>query len=195
MALLINGVVYERPLIVFAMEAEAGEEFTDYNLLFTGIGKLNAVYHLGKKLAQETPDLIVNLGTAGSSKFSRGSIVNPTAFVQRDMDVTGLGVERYRTPFEVEPAILPYGLRTNNLEEAICGSGDSFETAHASDLYDVVDMEAFPLALISKKEAVDFLCLKYISDGAGEEAALEWKDELKLAAKRLRETLRLFELN
>ncbi len=194
MALLINGVVYHRPLLVFALKEEAQDQFEDFELLFTGVGKINASYHLSKRLALDRPDLVLNLGTAGSSKFETGAVVNATAFVQRDMDVTGLGVPPYVTPFESEGELLTYGLSISELESCVCGSGDNFETAHTSQLFDTVDMEAYALALISRKEKIPFLCLKFISDGANDKAATDWKEALRLAAKSLSNILNQWKL-
>ncbi len=164
----------ENVLFVFALEMEAGEVFQGQNVLFTGIGKVNAAYELTKAIHQKKPDLIVNLGSAGSSQFSKGDVVCCTQFVQRDMDVRGLGYELYETPFSGVPSILQYGLPMENLPAGICGTGDNFEMRHNETKYDVVDMEAYALATIAMKEKIPFLCLKYISDGADDNAADDW---------------------
>jgi adenosylhomocysteine nucleosidase len=69
------------------------------------------------------------------------------------------------------------------LKEGICGSGDSFEMNHSETDYNIVDMEAYPLALIAQKENIPFLCLKYISDDAGSDAADDWSVQVHLAAE------------
>jgi adenosylhomocysteine nucleosidase len=38
------------------------------------------------------------------------------------------------------------------LKEGICGSGDSFEMNHSETDYNIVDMEAYPLAHCSKRK-------------------------------------------
>lgn len=164
----------ENILFVFALEMEAGEVFNNQNSLFTGIGKVNASYELTKAIHQKRPDLIVNLGTAGSSHFSKGDVVCCTQFVQRDMDVRGLGFELYKTPFSNIPLVLDYGLPMQNFPEGICGTGDNFEMEHNTTQYNVVDMEAYALATVAQKENIPFLCLKYISDGADDGAAEDW---------------------
>jgi len=164
----------ENILFVFALEMEAGEVFNNQNSLFTGIGKVNASYELTKTIHQKKPDLIVNLGTAGSSHFSKGDVVCCTQFVQRDMDVRGLGFELYKTPFSNIPLVLDYGLPMQNFPEGICGTGDNFEMEHNTTQYNVVDMEAYALATVAQKENIPFLCLKYISDGADDGAAEDW---------------------
>lgn len=195
MAIRIDGITYHRPLIVFAMEAEAGQEFKEFETLFTGVGKVNAAYHLTKRLMSEPkPDLIVNLGTAGSSFFNRGAIVVSEAFVQRDMDVSGLGLPKYKTPFIEEPEVLAYGLVPNGFEKGICGSGDNFGTTMTKDIFNLIDMEAYAFAFLCKREELPFLCVKYVSDGADESAAAEWSTQLKVAATELRNAVKKLEV-
>lgn len=181
----------ENVLFVFALEMEAGEIFHHHNKLFTGIGKLNASYELTKAIHQKKPELIVNLGSAGSSQFSKGDVVCCTQFVQRDMDVRGLGYELYETPFSGVPTVLQYGLPMESLPAGICGTGDSFEMGHSETKYDVVDMEAYALATIAMKEKIPFLCLKYISDGADDNAADDWTVLVHKAAVAFGEILQI----
>lgn len=177
------------PLYVFALESEAAQEFAHVKHAFVGIGKVNATYHLLKHIAANKPSIIVNLGTAGSSKHTGGEVVCCTKFVQRDMDVTALGFEKYQTPFSSQPIVLEYGFTVPGLSEETCGTGDSFEMAHATSAYDVIDMEAFALAWVAKQEDIPFLCLKYISDGANGEAATDWQVAVHLAAVALKKAL------
>jgi adenosylhomocysteine nucleosidase len=181
----------EKVLFVFALEMEAAEVFDGHNKLLTGIGKMNAAYELTKAIHQKKPDLIVNLGSAGSSHFSKGDVICCTQFVQRDMDVRGLGYELYETPFSGIPSILKYGLSMEGLSYGICGTGDNFEMGHSVTDYNVVDMEAYALATIAMKENIPFLCLKYISDGADDNAAEDWTDLVHNAAIAFGEILKL----
>lgn len=178
-------------LFVFALEMEAAEVFNQHKSLFTGIGKVNASYQLTKAIHLNKPDLIVNLGSAGSSSFTKGDVICCTQFVQRDMDVRGLGYELYETPFSNVPTVLKYGLSMENLPVGICGTGDNFEMTHSETKYDVVDMEAYALAIIAMKEDIPFLCLKYISDGADDTAAEDWSVLVHKAALAFGEILQI----
>lgn len=173
----------EDTLFVFAMEAEAGTAFEGHNKLVTGLGKVNAAFELARAIHSLRPKLIVNMGSAGSSHFRQGEVVCCTRFVQRDMDVRGLGFALYETPFSGLPPVLEYGLKLEGLSEGVCGTGDSFEMNHAVREYNVVDMEAYALALIAMKEAIPFLCLKYISDGADGSAADDWTIQVHRASE------------
>ncbi|MEO8254988.1 MAG: nucleosidase [Flavobacterium sp.] len=185
------GFSMQNVLFVFALEMEAAEVFNQQNTLFTGIGKVNASYQLTKSIHQNKPDLIVNLGSAGSGFFSKGEVVCCTQFVQRDMDVRGLGYQRYETPFSDNPLVLKYGLQMDALPIGICGTGDNFEMQHTENLYNVVDMESYALATIAKKEGIPFLCLKYISDGADDNAAEDWSVLVHKAAVAFAEVFQL----
>jgi adenosylhomocysteine nucleosidase len=176
-------------LFVFALDSEAGKVFDDKNKLVTGIGKVNAAIELTKEIHLRRPQLIVNLGSAGSQSFQKGEVVCCTKFIQRDMDVRGLGFSLYETPLSGIPPVLEYGHKMKGLHEGICGSGDSFEMNHSETEYTIVDMEAYPLALVAMKENIPFLCLKYISDDAGSDAADDWAVQVHLASEAFKKIL------
>lgn len=165
--------------------------FEERNHLICGIGKVSATYHLLKAIQAERPSLIVNLGSAGSNHFQRGEVVCCTKFIQRDMDAVALGYELYETPLSGLPTILEYGLLMEGLQEGVCGTGDNFEMAHAATGYNVVDMEAYALAVVAMKENIPFLCLKYISDGADGNAAADWTVQVHQAAAAFGKVLKL----
>ncbi|HMR83679.1 MAG TPA: hypothetical protein PKE30_11125 [Niabella sp.] len=181
----------ENVLFSFALASEAAEVFEGYNGLITGIGKVNAAYELTKAVQNKRPSLVVNLGSAGSNYFQRGEVVCCTKFVQRDMDVRGLGYELYETPLSELPTVLEYGLTMEGIREGVCGTGDNFEMGHAVTAYNIVDMEAYALAMITMKENIPFLCLKYISDGADNNAAEDWTVQVHKAAVAYGEILKL----
>ncbi len=103
-------------LIVSALDIETQgqlEDWKPHNLLITGVGKVNATYHLTKRLLVDRSinydariNLVINYGTAGSRKIKKKTLVDCTKFIQRDMDVTGLGFMRGETPFEDNPPII-----------------------------------------------------------------------------------------
>lgn len=183
--MIIDGKSYPLTdsLFLFALESEAGDHFNDHNKLITGIGKVAATYALTKAIHTQKPKLIVNLGSAGSNFFKRGTVVCCTQFIQRDMDVRPLGFELYETPLSGLPPVLKYGLTMDGLPVGICGTGDHFDTNHTTTAYNLVDMEAYALALVAMQENIPFLCLKYISDGADGSAAEDWTVQVHRAAE------------
>jgi adenosylhomocysteine nucleosidase len=177
-------------LVVMALELEDQGRFRQkgVEVLYTGVGKVNAAYRLTRRLAEErargrTP-LVLNLGTAGSRSHATGSLVACRHFAQRDMDVSGLGFPVGRTPFEeAVPDELEFPEVLTGLLHATCGSGDRFE-AHSADLpWGVVDMEAYALAKVCWLEKVPFACAKFVTDGADGTAAGDWQNNLAHAAQ------------
>jgi adenosylhomocysteine nucleosidase len=178
-----------KTLFVFALPSEAAEEFEHVNKVFVGIGKVNAAYELTKAIRRHKPQLIINLGSAGSNLFKKGEVICCTKFIQRDMDVRGLGFKLYETPFSNINPMLSYGIKIKAFPEGICGSGDSFEMNHSVSDYNVIDMEAYPLAYVAMMENIPFLCLKYISDGADGTAADDWAVQVHNAATAFKKIL------
>lgn len=164
-----------------ALKEEGGHHFEDAGIpiSYIGLGKVNATYRLTKAIAQYQPDLVINFGTAGSKKFAKGSMVSVHTFIQRDMDVSPLGFSPGVTPFEDIPSVLVFKPMFPDLPHGSCGTGDSFETDHSHDKGDVVDMEAYALAKVCYLEEVEFACVKYISDGADENATTDWEESIK----------------
>ena len=97
-----------RRLIVMALELEGQGVFESRGIpvLYCGVGKVNATYALTRRLADyrhagHAPPHVLNFGTAGSRSHPTGTVVECRAFVQRDMDVSGLGFPRGVTPTRV----------------------------------------------------------------------------------------------
>jgi adenosylhomocysteine nucleosidase len=175
-------------LIVSALEVETQGQLEDYRVLYTGVGKVNATLELTKVLQKAhlhymppMPKLVINYGTAGSRKIKKKTLVDCTKFVQRDMDVTGLGFMRGQTPFENDiPIILDYDhVEFNPIgRKASCGSGDSFVEDRTNYYGEVVDMEAYALAKVCYHYDIPFISFKYITDGADEQSHEDWEANL-----------------
>jgi adenosylhomocysteine nucleosidase len=127
--------------------------------------------------------MVVNFGTAGSRTFATGSVVACRNFVQRDMDVTGLGFALGETPFEALPATLSFPAVFEGLPEGICGTGDRFETGAAGLACDVIDMEGYALAKVCHLEGAEFGAVKFVTDGADGDAGVDWQANLPRAAR------------
>jgi adenosylhomocysteine nucleosidase len=172
-------------LIVCALEVETQGQLDDYDVLYTGVGKVNATYklttHFGKYGSYIPYSMVINYGTAGSRKIKKKTLVDCTKFVQRDMDVTGLGFMRGETPFEDDvPLMLDFGVtKYNNIKRrATCGSGDNFVEDKTNYYGEVVDMEAYALAKVCHLRDIPFVSFKYITDGADEQAHEDWEANL-----------------
>ena len=178
-------------LIVCALEQETVGQLEDWNILYTGVGKVNATYKLTQKFGKFGSyipyDLIINYGTAGSRRSPIGELVDCTKFIQRDMDVTGLGFMKHQTPYE-NPNNMVIRYRTEPPSPLFnpigknytCGTGDSFvESLEKGDSnIDVFDMEAYALAKVCYHYDIPFISFKYITDNANEYSHKDWEDNL-----------------
>lgn len=178
-----------RLLVVMALPLESQGVFERDNVsvLYTGVGKVNAAYALTRKLAEYRHAAlplprVINFGTAGSQRHKTGALIECHAFVQRDMDVTGLGVPLGVTPFEELPASLEVPALFGDLTPGVCGSGDSFVMTAATLDCDVVDMEGYALAKVCRLERTAFTAVKYVTDGADAAAGTDWQSNLHRAA-------------
>jgi adenosylhomocysteine nucleosidase len=104
--------------------------------------------------------------------------------MQRDMDATAFGYEKGVTPSDTFPLILEHKELLKDLPNGLCGSGDSFvTTAEVDPRLDLVEMEGYALARVCKMENIDFIAIKYITDGLDEAGANDWDKEVKSSAK------------
>jgi adenosylhomocysteine nucleosidase len=189
-------------LIVCALEQEVNGELDDYlpdprQLIYTGVGKVNATGQLTERLHRShlnylplMPRLVINYGTAGSRKLPIGELVDCTKFIQRDMDVTGLGFMKHQTPFEKEvPIILDYDhVQFNPIGKKLrCGTGDNFVDENIDSYSDVYDMEAYALAKVCHVYNVDFISFKYITDNANETSPKDWEDNCSVGITKFKE--------
>ena len=174
-------------LIVCALEQETQGQLEDYRVLYTGVGKVNATFELTKVLQKAhlhymppMPKLVINYGTAGSRKIKKKQLVDCTKFIQRDMDVTGLGFMKGETPFESDPPLIIESTSEFNPigRKASCGSGDSFVEDRTNYYGEVVDMEAYALAKVCYHYNINFISFKYITDGADEQSHEDWEQNL-----------------
>ena len=177
-------------LIVMALPQESRGllERAGAQLLYTGVGKVNAAAALARRLAEmrcadaELP-LVVNLGTAGSRTIPAHTLVACNRFAQRDMDVSGLGFTPGVTPFDATPPVIEFPGLFPHLPQLLCSTADSFATHRHEVAGDLVDMEAFALARVCVAESARFACAKYVTDGADVDSATHWEAALDAAAR------------
>jgi len=177
-------------IVVIALRVESSGVFeaAGVPVLYCGVGKVNAAIALTEELSRyahqgEEMPLVVNFGSAGSRYFPPGTLVACQEFVQRDMDVSGLGFALGVTPYDEAPISLLFDPVFTHLPAAVCGSGDSFATADIEVDCAVIDMEAYALAKVCWHEEARFACVKYVTDGADHTAAEDWQRNVHVAAE------------
>lgn len=175
------------PLYVVALQEEVDTEFIDkFDVLITGVGKVNAAYELTRHLAENKNiyNLVINFGTAGSNYLDPGTFVDCTRFYEKDMDCLPLGFEPFQTPFEKE-IIIDFNLESifNPLNKNLsCYTGDKFVTEDL-DYQGIFDMEAYALAKVCKSFQLPFISFKYISDGANSDSSGDWTENISSGYK------------
>ena len=175
------------PLYVVALKEEVTTEFIDkFDVLITGVGKVNAAYELTRHLAENKNmyNLVINFGTAGSNYLDPGTFVDCTRFYEKDMDCLPLGFEPFQTPFEKE-IIIDFSSESifNPFNKNLsCYTGDKFVTEDL-DYQGIFDMEAYALAKVCKSFQLPFISFKYISDGANSDSAGDWTENISSGYK------------
>ena len=181
------------PLYVVALKDEVSSEFiNEFDVLVTGVGKVNSTYELTKHLTENKSkyNLIINFGTAGSNYLPTGSLVDCTKFFQKDMDCQPLGFEIYQTPFEDDTKLdFSLGSIYNPINRNLtCFTGDKFVTEDL-DYQGIFDMEAYALAKVCKNFQMQFISFKYISDGADNNSADDWNENISSGYKQFYEVV------
>ena len=162
-------------LIVAALTEEF--PFADeFNVLYTGVGKVNATLNLCSFLMRnEQIKTVINVGSAGGINCKKNSIVQCEIFLDGQLDYPGHVEEK---------------LHFSAGQSTIC-TFDNFIKDKPQKTCDYVDMESYALAKVCKKLSVDFLCFKFISDIIGEDAQeSQWVENYKEGKYLLRESVR-----
>ena len=164
-------------LIITALESELKREVlpSGVEIVYSGIGKINAALTSIKAIHQYSPKRILNFGTVGKIKSELHGLLEIGKVIQRDMQAEPLA-PRGSTPFCVRPQEY---LSTGQF---VCGSGDSFVTAHDPWLHslgvDVVDMELFAIAAVAHDHQIPWQSFKYITDDANESSGDDWQSKV-----------------
>ena len=176
-------------VLISALRDETQGLFDDIlPVVYSGVGKVNAALTAAKVIEQYNPKLIINFGTAGSHAVEPHTLVDCNKFIQRDMHVKELGFDFAVTPFEEDvPTVLEFS--SSGGMNMTCGTGDNFVASSDELGCDVVDMEAYAIAKACHLAGVDFMSYKYITDGAGEDAAAQWTENCKKGAAKFLEVL------
>lgn len=156
-------------LIFVALKSELPEGVHGHEVVYTGVGKVNAALAAARAFERVRPGYAVNFGTAGAVTPGLSGLIKCGAAVQRDMDLRPMGLEAGVTFGDPEPALIRWG------DGPVIGTGDSFVTSKPDIACDLVDMEAFALAKAALRYDVPFRALKFISDNADGGAADDWR--------------------
>jgi len=164
-------------------------EGCEIHYIRTGVGKTRSAALLTRDICRQTPDFVLNIGTAGTVAHQVGDVFIPHCFMDRDYEATKLpGLE-----YEMDGDVL---LGNNNQvkdwvqayeKRGICSTGDTFIIEISTFSADVIDMEAFAQAFVCREFNVPFLSVKYVTDIVGQNSVAHWEDKLADARSGLSE--------
>ena len=172
-------------LIVYAVEEERVHVQMPHCKIHycrTGVGKVNAALAAEHAIMSHKPDVVINIGTAGTIHYSIGSIHLCNRFVDRDMEkLKDFGVA-YEEDFGVEVEKSNFFKNWNF--DSICNTGDTFLTS-PDGTGDVFDMESFAVARVCKAHDIPFVGVKCVTDVIGQNSIKHWEDKLAEAQAAL----------
>ena len=161
-------------LVLTALESELDKERAPegFEIIYTGVGKVNAASAATLSLLVLRPTLVINYGTAGKINAKLRGLVEVSHVIQRDMNAEPLS-PRGVTPYSPDHSRLASGQ-----DGIVCGTGDSFVTSvdpwlNANGV-DIVDMELYAIAYVCQRHSIPWRALKFITDDANEAAAEHW---------------------
>lgn len=184
----------QRILFVMATDHEYLEHLrARIQPLITGVGPIEAAIGTTVRLEQlrvanELPDLVVSLGSAGSRRREVGGVYQIETVSWRDMDASPIGIPPGVTPFADHSAIisLPTPLAAVPRASLSTGSDMVVGNRYAAIDADLVDMETFAVLRACQRFDVPMMGLRGVSDGPGElDGVSGWTELLPLLDERL----------
>ncbi len=173
-------------LFVAALEEEAHALSAHVEVCHLGVGKVQAAAALAARLDRDRCDLVVNIGTAGGLQGQPiGEVVEIGTVHQHDFDHAGVSAFVGRA--------LPGGPLTLDGPPGASGrlaTGDRLITSatarqRLAARADVVDMEGYAVAAMTRALGRQVWLAKAVSDGAGEDVAVEWPVALERCSEAL----------
>ena len=170
-------------IVALPMEISIDNWGSRPRVIYSGVGKINTSINLVEAVQIFKPDLVVNLGTAGSMRSEINGVVEVGSVIERDFDAFPI-CNRGLIPFEEGN-----NQHCSGYEGVVCASGDSF--VRESDTYlklmkvDIVDMELIAIARVCNKFNISWRSFKFISDYIGQDIEQQWQDGVTKASEAL----------
>jgi adenosylhomocysteine nucleosidase len=161
-------------VIITALENELDPKRlpSGVQVVYSGIGKINAAIATFKAIQRYSPCEIINFGTVGRINPAVSGLLDIGKVVQRDVFAEPLA-PRGEVPFSARPNAY---LSDGGIH--VCGSGDSFVTESdpwlLAQAIDVVDMELFAISAVAHDAGIPWRSFKYITDDADDSAGSDW---------------------
>lgn len=170
-------------LVVAATRAEAAYVPEGVPLVITGMGKTQAAVETTRALLAygDTTDLtVLNIGTAGALRDGYVGLHRPSVVINHDLSADAIRALGHDPEERLD-------LGTG--DGTALASGDVFVTdpevrARLAQVAELVDMEAYGVALACRRLGVALELVKHVSDNA-DEGALDWPSLVDASAKVL----------
>lgn len=189
-------------LYVMAADAEYGPHLQQlFRPMMTGVGPVEAAVSLTRALSElvldgRKPDLVVCLGSAGSSTLEQAEVYQVASVSYRDMDASAFGFPKGVTPFLDLPPVLPLPTRIPGVKTATLSTGANVVSgaAYRAIEADMVEMETFAALRACMTFDIPLVGLRGISDGKAEVHHIDdWTEYLHIIDERLAEAVRRLE--
>lgn len=171
----MNLLLIMKILIVYAIPQEKIEvNIPNAEVIYveTGMGKVNAAKKTMRAICDYHPDMVINIGSAGTLNHKVGDIFVCNHFIDRDLrKVTLDGVV---SEIEFGNDAINRIFTGRDLMYGTCNTGDSFITQGNDIEGDVIDMESFAEADVCREMGVPFFAVKYVTDVVGQNSSEEW---------------------
>lgn len=168
-----------RALFLMATDNEYGVDLKSTGIVpvIVGVGPIESAINTTKVLSElkhlgQLPDIIINLGSGGSDCLEQGAVVQASSISYRDMDATGFGFDKGKTPFSELPAKLPISIRVPGIDSVevstgakIISNNNGGQNEYNGFQAPVADMEAYAMYSAAAKYNVPFIKIVGISDG------------------------------
>jgi len=162
-------------LIVYAIPQEKIEvNIPNAEVIYveTGMGKVSAAMRTMRAICEYHPDMVINIGSAGTLNHKVGDVFVCNHFIDRDLrKVTLDGVV---SEIEFGNDAIKRIFSERELVYGTCNTGDSFITEGNDIEGDVIDMESFAEADVCREMGVPFFAVKYVTDVVGQNSSEEW---------------------
>ena len=173
------------------------------SLMLGGIGKVSMAFQLGKYLASQKADIVLNVGVAGScsKKLPPFSTLIATKCAYYDVDLTAFSHKRGEMSqcplyFECDKKAIDIisSFQDDTVKEGLILSGDSFVTKKncptgIEEDFDhplAIDMESAAVGQVCYMSQIPFLVIRSISDDTTDENGNEsqYEENMVNAAKK-----------
>jgi Nucleoside phosphorylase len=179
-------------LFVASDRAEAVGFPREIRFLFTGVGQSLAAALLAKAIADEAPELIINVGSSGGIGLEVGTVKRVGKVYNLDQDLTSFKIPLGNT-LTADGGML--GAINLDGGDAVLASSGCFASSVSDGMREygvmLTDMEAYSEALVAREFGIPFRSYKVVTDIVG--VKTEIKDYRK-ALKEYRSALASFVL-